>query len=384
MSTTLGVELSLETVRAVARDGWRAAVRTVECSWDPKQPDATVTHLRAHFGNVQRIALSVGLAFLHVKQVRLPPTAPRERKRMLALEPDRFFPLQEQSVVVGLSSAQNIAFALDAALLDSWVAAFSCWAPVELVEPVPCSLARALGSANSGTFAIDAGSGEYGAVELQEGQLRAVRRVPDAAEPVAAAPVPNTAAVAGEFVIPLGAARGFDAALDDMLLPAPLETHIRQTRVRRVVLATLVCSIALAAAFWSVDGARERKLAAIRAELAVLQPRARTAMQLQEQLGALSREAAALVTTGQQIDPLEVLSSLSKQLPKGATVLNLKVNGAEWQIDGTANDAAALVPLLDRDDRLENVRFLNASTRFRDGNRTVETFSIAFRVNPGD
>jgi hypothetical protein len=241
--------------------------------------------LRAHFGNVQRIALSVGLAFLHVKQVKLPPTAPRERKRILALEPDRFFPLQEQSVVVGLSSAQNIAFAIDAALLESWITAFGAWAPVELVEPVPSSLVRALGRAATGTHAVDAGSGEYGAVELHEGELRAVRRVPDAAEPVAAAPVPNSAAVAGEFVIALGAARGFDAALDDMLLPAPLETRVRQTRVRRVVSAALVCGVALAAALWSVDRARERKLAAIRAELALLQPRARAAIQLQEQLG---------------------------------------------------------------------------------------------------
>jgi hypothetical protein len=42
------------------------------------------------------------------------------------------------------------------------------------------------------------------------------------------------------------------------------------------------------------------------------------------------------------------------------------------------------VPLLDKDDHLENVRFLSASTRFKDGNRMVETFSIAFKVRPGD
>jgi hypothetical protein len=78
------------------------------------------------------------------------------------------------------------------------------------------------------------------------------------------------------------------------------------------------------------------------------------------------------------------MSAVSKQLPPGATVLNLRVNGADWQVDGTAKDAAALVPLLDKDDHLENVRFLSASTRFKDGNRMVETFSIAFKVRPGD
>ena len=384
MSTTLGVELSLGAVRAIARDGWRGATRTFECGWDPNRPDAAVTQLRAHFGNVQRIALSVGLAFLHVKQVKLPPTPLRERKRMLALEPDRFFPVQAESVVVALEGGQNIAFAVDGELLGKWIAAFESWAPVELIEPAPCSLVRALGRSVNGTFAVDAGSAEYGAVDLRAGELRVVRRVPAAAEPVAAAPIPGTTNVSGDFAIALGAARGCASALDEMMLPAPLETRLRQTRVRRVAVAGILCSAALGAALWSLDRARERKLGAIRAEIAALAPRARNAQQLQSQLDVLNLEAQALGTGGAQIDPLEVLASLSKQLPKGATVLNLKVNGADWQIDGTAGDAAALVPLLDRDDRLENVRFLTASTRFRDAGRTVETFSIAFRVRPGD
>jgi len=63
-------------------------------------------------------------------------------------------------------------------------------------------------------------------------------------------------------------------------------------------------------------------------------------------------------------------------------VLSLRASAADWQIDGTALDAAAIVPLLDRDDRFEDVRFLSASSRFRDGDRTYETFSIAFRVRP--
>jgi hypothetical protein len=78
-----------------------------------------------------------------------------------------------------------------------------------------------------------------------------------------------------------------------------------------------------------------------------------------------------------------VLAALSERLPEGATVLNLRAQGEEWQIDGTARDAAALLPLLDRDDRFDTVRFLSASARFREGPRTYETFSIAFRVRSG-
>ena len=385
MSTTLGVELALGVVRAVARDGWRGGTRTFECAWEPKHPDAAVAALRAHFGDVQRIALSIGLAFLHVKQVRLPPTPLRERKRMLALEPDRFFPVQaEAPVVVALAGPYNIAFAVAAEPLTDLIAAFESWAPVELVEPAPCSLVRALGRSARGTFAVDAGASEYGKVELHDGELRAVRRVPAAAEPMPSAPIPDVANVPGAFAIALGAARGCDNALDDMMLPAPLETRLRQARVRRVAFAGILCLSALGAALWSFDRARDRKLAALQTEITQLEARARSAQQLQKQLEVLNLEARALDSGGAQMDPLDVLAVLSKQLPKGATVLNLKVNGTDWQIDGTAGDAAALVPLLDRDDRLENVRFLTASTRFRDSGRTLETFSIAFRVRPGD
>jgi hypothetical protein len=106
-------------------------------------------------------------------------------------------------------------------------------------------------------------------------------------------------------------------------------------------------------------------------------------VELRANLAAIDRERAALEQAPRtQVDPILVLASLSDRLPTGATVLSLRVVANEWQIDGTALDAAAIVPLLDSDARFRDVRFLSASSRFREGERTYETFSIAFRVEP--
>ena len=380
---TIGVELSLDTVRAVSLESWRGTPRTFECAWDPNRPADAVAQLRAHFGSANRVAISVALAFLHVKNVKLPPAPLLVRKRMLSLEPDRFFPVQDHAVVVALTE-ENIGFAVDAALLDRWIAAFAAWAPVEVVEPAPCSVARALGKTADGIYALPAAEGEHGSVELRAGHVQGVRRVPDAVTGLRGKRIPEHKGVPGEFSAALGAARGGNDAVDGMLLPAPLDAQIRSARVRRVALAAVLCAGAFGLSLWSVDRARERELAALRAEVRALAPRARGAEQLQDQIATLDREGAALSSAAGSSDPLVVMSAVSKQLPPGATVLNLRVNGEEWQIDGTAKDAAALVPLLDKDDHLENVRFLSASTRFKDGSRMVETFSIAFKVRPGD
>ena len=179
MSDVVGVELSADAVRAVSLDAWRATPRvTVEVPWDPERPADAVRALRERLGETNRIALSVGLAFLHIKHVKLPPAPVEERRRIIAFEPDRFFPVQDEPLVVSLVSEENLAFAVDAAAVDRWIAAFEVWAPVESVEPSPLSLARALGpSVRHDTFELPAGSDERGLVELVEGHVHAARRV---------------------------------------------------------------------------------------------------------------------------------------------------------------------------------------------------------------
>ena len=384
MNTVVGVELCADVVRAVALNRWGKARQTASVAWDPARPDDAVAALRNQLGPARRVALSVGLGFLHVKQVKLPPVAAAERRRILSLEPDRFFPVQDQLLVVSLVQEENLAFAVDALQLESWISAFAQWAPVDSVDAAPVSLARALGRAAHGTFGMPAGRDEHGLVEVQHGRVRSARRVPSALGPVAVQPLPENGSLPSAFLTALGCARGVDAALDDMLLPAAQAGLIRGRRRQRIALATGVCALSFGLALWSLDSARERMLSRINAELARVTPQAGQAIELHDQLSALDRESAAIEQIGQRrVDPLRVLAALSERLPEGATVLNLRANGEDWQIDGTARDAAALLPLLDRDERFDGVRFLSASSRFREAARTYETFSIAFRVRAG-
>ncbi len=387
MTDVVGVELSRSVVRAVALGQWRSAPRKlVEMEWDPSRPEELVGLLREQLGPTRRIALSLGLGFLHLKHVNLPPAPAAERRRILMLEPDRFFPVQGQPIVASLANQNDHAFAVEQELLEQWTLAFEQWAPVESIEAAPLSLARELGRTDGqGTYIVPAGPDESGLLELEDGRVISARRVPGKSKAPTARPLPTRGSVPGDFLCALGAARGVDGALDAMLLPDPLAERIRARRVRRLSLTAAACVVALGIALWALDRSRDRALEQIREQLVVLEQAAEQAVELRDRLGAMERESAAVrQLAGRRPNPLRVLATLSEQLPAGVTVLNVKASGDNWQIDGTAGDAAAIVPLLSRDNQFEDVRFLSASARFRDGNRTYETFSIAFRVRPGD
>jgi hypothetical protein len=83
------------------------------------------------------------------------------------------------------------------------------------------------------------------------------------------------------------------------------------------------------------------------------------------------------------MDPLRVLAALGERLPRDVTVLNARAIGDEWRIDGTATNAAAILPALDGDPRFADARFLAATARYREGGKMYESFSLAFRAKPG-
>ncbi len=387
MIDVIGVELGTDVVRVVALGGWgRTPRKTCEAAWDPARPHEVVPFLREQIGPVGRIALSVGLGFLYPKQVKLPPAPASERRRMLMLEPDRFFPVQGQPLVISLASAGSLAFAIEAELLEGWIRAFEDWAPVESAEATPVSIARLLGnSGRDGLFAVAAGADESGLIEVGSGRLESARRAPAGAAAPDPQELPTLGDTPGPFLAAHGAALGVGEALDSMLLPDPIAGRIRRRRARRLRIVAAACAVSLGVALWGVDRARERALARIEDQITVMAPRAQRAIELRDRLAAMDREARAIAEIGRgRADPLLVLAALSERLPGGAVVLNARGTGNDWQIDGTAADAAAIVPQLDRDQRFQDVRFLSASARFSDAGRTYETFSIAFRVQPTD
>jgi hypothetical protein len=379
--SVLGVELTADTARAVLETG--GSGRVVEVPFDSARPELAVATLREAYGRVGAVALAVGYAHLYVTAPRLPPVAPAQRVAILALEPDRFFPVSGPAAV---ALAGDTAFAADAAAVERWVAAFSAWTRVAAVHAAPVAIAHAVDE--EGTFVVpDEMDGETAVVVLargtRTGALAGARRVP-AGVAVDAPPLPPPArGLPPRLAAAVGAARWADAAPHDQLLTPTLAARARAERTRRTATAAAACAAALLFALWGADQARERTLARTEAAVARAADSARTARDLFGRLTALDRGLAAAQGAGRSaLDPLAVLAALSARLPRDATVLNLTAAGDEWRIEGRAANAAAVVPALDRDPHLSDVHLAGPTTRFTEGRRAYESFSVAFRVVP--
>jgi hypothetical protein len=379
----VGLELTNERIRAVTvgRFG-RAPDQTFEIRWDTRAPGDAVALLRKQLGAVDSIALSIGLEFTHVKNVNLPPVSAEERRKILTLEPDRFFAIDSENIVVATAEKSDLVFSADSSFVESLIAAFSTWAPVEVVEPSPVSVARALksGGVKSGMFEIPAAANEHGMIELADGRVAVARRSAEIPAPVQQ--LPAVRGVASQFLAAYGAALGVDAPVDGMMFPPDAMTALRRRRAMGVVRASVNVALALAFALAAIDRSRTRLVEAAAAELASLSTKAEGPASIRAQLAQLDLEsAAAQAASASHSDPVAVLAAISRRLPHDAVAMSVRADGDEWQIDGTAAKAADIVPALDADPKLDNVRFLSASSHFNEGNRTYETFSVAMHAN---
>ncbi len=386
MSRRVGLELTGDRIRAVTVSRWRASpLESFEIKWDPRAPDDAVDVLRKHLGAVSGIGLSVGVEFLHLKNVRLPPVSTTEKRSILMLEPDRFFVIEGGDVVVSVREGSDLVFAADATIVQSWIAAFERWAPVENVEAAPASLARAMSSAGvrDGSFRLGTATEEYGILELKGGTLLSARRVSGehaGDDPKLPAAVRGVESL---FVPAFGAVLGAGESPDEMLISDATHARIRRRRVGSVTRAAINFALALGFAIAAVDRSRSRLLESLEQEIATVAPLAAGGASLQTRLAAMDVEVAASQNViAARANPVAVLAAISRRLPAGATVMSVRADGANWQMEGTARDAGALIPALSADRNFDDVRFLSASSRYRDGNRTYETFSIALRAVP--
>ena len=386
MSDRVGVEITRTRLHAVALAALGSRPRVVaEVDWDGEHPASSVAALAGRVGRVGRIALALGLDQLHVKHVSLPPAPARVRRQMVTVEPDRFFPVQDERVVVGLVG--DVAFAADQVTLDRWIAAFEAWAPVESVEASPAALARAVAPAGDAAYSVPLGDDSIGMIEVRGGTLVSARHLGTSSVEGAgrqAHPLPRMRGVAPEALAAWGAALGLDGSLDVMMLGDGQRRTIERRRLRRLAGAAAACVIALGFALWALDRSRDDVLARLTAEQQALETRAAPAAAVQAQLAALEQEDVVMRTIGvSRSDPLRVLAALGERLPRDVTVLNVRAVGDEWRIDGTATNAAAILPALDGDARFVDARFLAATARYREGGRTYESFSLAFKAKPG-
>ncbi|MGZ8471435.1 MAG: PilN domain-containing protein, partial [Gemmatirosa sp.] len=277
------------------------------------------------------------------------------------------------------------AFAVSREQVRRWIAAFEQWAPVESVEPAPTALARALaiGTApTDGEHRLPAAADEEGVVQVRGGRVTSVRRAPrwnagdDASDAITAT---------GASRVALGAALGVDGAPAAVqLLPDDLAHGVSRRRAAAVTRAAALCGLAVGLALAAADRQRERRAMALERALRAELPRAAAAESLQARLTAFDDATrAAAVLAARRADPLAALGALGERLPEGATITALRMEGDAWTVEGTARDAAALVPRLAADARLVEVRALAPSTRFVERGTPTETFSIAVRAVGG-
>ena len=387
MSGRAGVELAPGVLRVVRLAPiTRHVTQTIEIPWDPQRPADSIGVLRSKAGRPRSVSLAIGLGFLQVMRVDLPPVAARERARIIELEPDRFFAAaNRESIVATVAPDAPFAFAASSSLVTSWLAAFETWAPVDSIEPAPIAVARALAGQPDGAWRIEAGEEESGLLQIERGRVTSVRRARDAAATATARAVPVVSGTPAQFAAALGAARWQPQHARGVPPLAP-ETWRRRlsTRLRAAIVAgAFAAATAIVFAVWAADRWRERTLTALEHRIAQLEQQAAPADTALRMLRSREAEAATITEIGaSRADPFSALAAISAALPREATVLSARVNGNDWQLDGTTSDASTLVPLLDAHARFDSVRFLSASSRYRQANRSYETFSIALRFRP--
>ncbi|HWZ58353.1 MAG TPA: PilN domain-containing protein [Gemmatimonadaceae bacterium] len=417
MSSCVGVELDAHAIRGVRLDGWRRRrpTRVLEVAWDPDSPAEGVRMLRDSLGRARRVAVAIRLPLLFAQRVTLPPMPRAERRTMMRLEPQRFFPIRLDDVVVALGR-EDLVFAGREAPIVAWARALEDLGPVDVIEPGPIALARALGAAGvSDCLAVldDADHG-VGVIDIRDGGVESARRmyrsVADAAPALDATtrtiyvapwdevraralatqlpghsvePLAGCGDVPPVFLSAYGAALGVGADLDGMLLSDELDAGIVGRRRRRMGVAGLVCAASIIVALLSADAWRERAARDIDVSLASIEQRAAPVLALQDALASRQRRAAAIAQIeAERPDPLRVLLALSTRLPKGAHLRSMGLSGANWQIDGYAPQAAEVTQSLGAATEFREVHVLAATNRARIGTQTYESFSVAFRFVP--
>lgn len=372
MSRTWAVLVEQEQVRAYAADG---LVYEGACDLSASGTlDTLVRTLQAISPQPTSLVLVVGLAWLDVAAVSLPPVAPAMQRRMLQLDPDRVFAVGEP-VAVTISGA--LALAAPTSRLDAWSAALSAVAPVRAAVALPVAAALA---AQRGTWRVVAARGEQGLVIVSANaggdRCTAVRRTRQ--------PLPDAA----WLDLRACATAVLDAAAlppDAQLLDAPREAAYARATRTAWWRAGLLAGSAAVFALWSAAQWRERVLRSAEAQAQALSAQAGPALDAQARLERARREREFLATyTHTATSPTQVLATLGRVLPNDVFVQRAAWDGVAWRVDGSADDAASLVPRLDGEALFEGVRSLAPSTRYLERGRTRSSFSIGFSVKAAE
>jgi Tfp pilus assembly protein PilN len=142
--------------------------------------------------------------------------------------------------------------------------------------------------------------------------------------------------------------------------------------INTVLLALLVLALIVWGVSFPVKD--ELRLRQLQTENRKLEPAVEALRREENQLQQLQKEATYLGEFEQRRgEVLRILDELSRLVPNNAYFSNLRYRTGVLEIQGSAENASTLIPLLERSPLLENVNFNAPSNRGRD-NR--ETFSL--------
>jgi len=369
--STVGLELGAEVVRAVLQPRRGDAI-TREYGWSPERATDCVERIVADLGSGHTVALAVGLAHLSVQRVTLPPSPPATLRQMLRIEPDRWFPLaSDGELAVAVAAHGTLAFACDGVALQRWVSACGALGTVISVEPAPVALARTL--RRDGSAVLDDEQAP-GWVEVREGTLTTVRRG-------GCGEAPSDAIGSDAFQVAHGAATVSRATDETQLRTTDMERQATARARQRLLAWSVTALAAVIVAIWSLGISRDRTLAALDVALVEARAAAVTGRASLDRAFALDREADAIVALrADRPDDARALAALGTRLPRAAVAQRVRVDGREWQVDGNAVTAAAVLQSLAAEPTFGKVRFLAPSTRYQEAAGNRETWSIGFTL----
>ena len=369
MSAPVSLVIGPDAVHVVRRDG--VVVRSIP--WTPDVPEQIVSDVRAVVGRPSGLVLVVGMAFQEIAEPTLPPIALADQRTLLLRDADRYFPIHERAAV-----ALNgpLAFAMPAPLLISWARAFQPVARIRAVFASPSVAARVIG-AGAGWVAGD--TRERVHLTVESGQLKSARR-----ERLIGAAPPTDGRLVDVGALGARALRMIHEPLEHQLLDASLLQRLRSGRRIRRLAAIGYAAVLLLAIVWLLDRWRATQLRDLRAVVATLDSATVGVREAEARAISATTEMTLLdASDAQRRAPdaaLVVMAQLSAALPSDALVQRLTFDGQQWRVEGTADKAPRLIPLLDGNAHFRDVRLASPTQRFVDAGRQRESFAITFRT----
>jgi len=293
--------------------------------------------------------LLIDSALLEMAEVMLPPVSDREQRALFRRDADRHVPI-EGPVSMTLATTSGVGtrplvYACSAPWLMQLQQLLAEVLPVHatLAMPVAFTLARITPINQGSSAAPSAAERALAAIAMSAFDWR---HVPAAAQ------------------------------LTDEQTEQRLHNMVLRRRGQVIVAAVATLAMLL----WLGNTWRDRTLAALEQRAAALQREAEPAEAARDRLARAQAELSLLAADAQHTaqSASAVLARVGERLPRDAFVQRAEWDGAAWRLDGSAIDAAALVPRLETDSLLRNVRSLAPSTRFLDGGRPRNSFSIGF------